>query len=57
MDDSTLFSGCSILNWDNAMVSFNGGQSCSCTDGIYTDGTYKLWLDGNSVKVGLLASA
>ena len=24
---------------------------------IYSDGTYKLWLDGNSVKVGLLAAA
>ena len=57
MEDSTLLSGCTILNWTNASVTFNGGQSCACTNGIYTDGTYKLWLDGNAVKVGLLASA
>ncbi len=57
MEDSTLLSGCTILNWDNANVTFNGGQSCTCSNGIYSDGTYKLWLDGNSVKVGLLAAA
>ena len=57
MEDCTLLSGCTILNWDNASVTFNGGQSCTCENGIYTDGTYKLWLDGNAVRVGLLASA
>ncbi|MBQ7652554.1 MAG: hypothetical protein IJS15_16470 [Victivallales bacterium] len=57
MEDSTLLSGCTILNWDNASVTFNGGTTSTFANGIYTDGTYKLWLDGNDVKVGLLASA
>ncbi|MBO4345520.1 MAG: hypothetical protein J5833_07180, partial [Victivallales bacterium] len=55
--DSTLLTGCTILNWENAYVSFNGGEQCRCSNGIYTDGTYRLWLDGDSVKVGMLASA
>ena len=57
LSDSTLLAGCTILNWENACVSFNGGEQCRCSNGIYTDGTYRLWLDGDSVKVGMLASA
>ena len=57
MQETTLLTGCDILNWDAASVKFNGGELCTCSDGIYSDGTFRLWLDGNSVKVGLLASA
>ncbi len=57
VSDSTLLTGCTILNWENAYVSFNGGEQCRCSNGIYTDGTYRLWLDVDSVKVGMLASA
>ena len=56
MQDCTLLSGCNILNWEKASVSFNGGALCSCVDGSYTDGNFRMWLDGSSVKVGMLAA-